>query len=177
MKWLKLCVGGMELFRFSSSFGELCPIVHCILEKSVQACMLVSLYSKKARWISDLDCKMWDECFLQIIQTRCASEFKAEKMVFRLSLKCVCVCVCLQLDYIQAEETQLKGLLGAFFYCPVLMLPKEIGYNRNYTISMKIYLQTQQDHMCLPLNKNPCTESFFKLKTEMLHFPVLGKFY
>lgn len=82
----------MELFRFSSTFGELCPIVHYVLEKSVQACMLVVLYSKKARWISDLDWKMWHECFLQIIQTRCGLEFKAEKMVFKLNLKCVCVC-------------------------------------------------------------------------------------
>lgn len=56
------------------------------------------------------------------------------------------------------------------------MFPEEIEYNRNDTVSMNIYLQTQQDHVCLPLNKNPCSDSFFKLKTEMLHFPVLGKF-
>lgn len=92
MKCLKPCVGGKELFRFSSAFGELCPILHYILEKSVQAFVLVSLYSKKSRWISDLDWKMWDECFLRIIQTRCGLEFKAEKMVFKLNLKCVCVC-------------------------------------------------------------------------------------
>lgn len=86
------------------------------------------------------------------------------------------MCVCLQLDYIQAEESQLRGLWGAFFYCPVLTFPEEIGYNKNDTVSVNIYLQTQQDHVCLPLNKNPCSDSFFKLKTEMLHFLILGKF-
>lgn len=85
------------------------------------------------------------------------------------------MCVCLQFDYIQAEETQLSGLWGTFFCCSVLMFPKEIGYNRNDTVSMKTYLQTQRDHVCLPLNKNPCVESFFRLRPEILHFPVLGK--
>lgn len=41
---------------------------------------------------------------------------------------------------------------------------------------MKTYLQAQKDRVCLSLNKNPCTESFFRLRTEILHLPVLGKF-
>lgn len=85
------------------------------------------------------------------------------------------VCVCLQFDYIQAEETQLSGLWGAFFLIVVyLCFQRKLDTTEMIQFQWKLTCRHSKI-MCVFLNKNPCIESFFRLMAQVLHFPLLGK--
>lgn len=46
------------------------------------------------------------------------------------------MCVCLQFDYIQAEETQLSGLWGTFFFIVL-----DLGFRRKLDTTEMIQFQ------------------------------------
>lgn len=84
--------GSTQILMFSPHFGEPFSVKHFsifVLTFCINVYRPACWYriQKKGHWISDLDWKMWNECFLQIIQTRCG--LCLEKMFFKVNSVCV----------------------------------------------------------------------------------------
>lgn len=97
------------------------PIARYLLEKSVQGLCWYHCIQKKAPWISDLDWKMWDECFLQIIQTRCGVQGRENGFQAKQEMR---VCVSAVWLYSGRRNSAEWSLGKIFFYCPVLKVSK-----------------------------------------------------